>query len=196
MIKIIFILVLILIIFSGCQVAGKNPEDLEIPVIQPTASSSYCNNDQYPLDAPKKDSVDTDQYSKNETSILGDDGNALSMNLFDIVEGNGTSPTINDLVTVHYAGWLEDGCLFDASYLRGTPSKFLLVQVINGWRETLQSMKVGGRRRVEIPPELAYGIYGKPPVIPGNATLTFDIKLIDVLTPEQASATATVVAKE
>ncbi|MBI21631.1 MAG: hypothetical protein CL780_05225 [Chloroflexi bacterium] len=118
------------------------------------------------------------------------------MNLFDIVEGNGTSPTINDLVTVHYAGWLEDGCLFDASYLRGTPSKFLLVQVINGWRETLQSMKVGGRRRVEIPPELAYGIYGKPPVIPGNATLTFDIKLIDVLTPEQASATATVVAKE
>ena len=56
-------------------------------------------------------------------------------------------------------------------------------------------MKEGGRRRVEIPSELAYGINGRPPVIPGNATLTFDIKLVSVLTPENASATATATAK-
>jgi len=72
----------------------------------------------------------------------------------------------------------------------------LLIQVIPGWTETLKTMKQGTRRRVEIPSDLAYGKFGNPPVIPPEATLTFDIKLIDVLTPDQASATATAISEK
>lgn len=180
----------------NCQVAGKNPDDMEIPVIKPTTSPSNCKNDLYPVDAPQLNAVKSDQYLTQETSINDKNGNPISMKFYDVVEGNGALATVNDLVTVHYAGWLDDGCLFDSSYLRGQPSRFLLIQVIPGWTETLKTMKQGTRRRVEIPSDLAYGKFGNPPVIPPEATLTFDIKLIDVLTPDQASATATAISEK
>ena len=196
MIKKLLLVIFILLSTLNCQVAGKNPEEAAIPVIEPTIAKSYCMNDEYPVDAPKFDAVSKSQFSKVKSQLQDNNEDSLYLNQYDIVIGEGPSPTLNDLVTVHYSGWLEDGCLFDASYLRGVPSNFLLIQVIKGWTETLQSMKEGGRRRVEIPSELAYGINGRPPVIPGNATLTFDIKLVSVLTPENASATATATVKE
>jgi hypothetical protein len=98
----------------------------------------------------------------------------------DEVVGTGASPAATDVVTVHYTGWLTDGTKFDSSVDRGEPASFGLNQVIPGWTEGLQSMKVGGKRRLVIPSELAYGPSGRPPVIPGGAVLVFDVELLGI----------------
>lgn len=96
-------------------------------------------------------------------------------------EGTGKSPKLNERVTVHYAGWLTDGTLFDSSYGRGEPMEFVLGRVIAGWNEGLQQMKEGGRARLTIPGSLAYGPGGTPDgKIGPNATLVFEVELIKV----------------
>lgn len=97
-----------------------------------------------------------------------------------VTEGAGRQPSRRDTVTVHYAGWLTDGTLFDASYSRGQTISFPLDRVIPGWTEGLQLMKVGSTYRFVIPPELGYGSRGAPPVIGPNATLVFHVELVDV----------------
>jgi peptidylprolyl isomerase len=175
---------LALIVLTACQAAGKNPDNIEIPVIQPTVDSSLCQNDVYPQGSPVFGDVTRDQLS----------GGSEGVKVFDRVVGDGATPTIADLVTVKYTGWLEDGCVFDSSHARGEDAELLLVALIPGWREAMLTMAEGGVRRVEIPPALAYRELGSPPVIPPNATLTFEIELVNVLTPASASATATVIA--
>jgi peptidylprolyl isomerase len=97
----------------------------------------------------------------------------------DIVEGTGASPAPTDMVTVHYTGTLQDGTVFDASRLHGGPISFPLNGVIKGWTEGVGSMKVGGTRKLVIPPELGYGSQVQGP-IPANSTLTFIVELVDV----------------
>ena len=97
-----------------------------------------------------------------------------------LVEGSGKQPGPTDPVTVHYAGWLLSGKLFDSSYGRGETITFNLNQVISGWTEGLQEMKEGGKAKLVIPPELAYGSRGAPPVIGPNATLLFQVELVKV----------------
>lgn len=99
-----------------------------------------------------------------------------------IKEGTGASPTPTDKVKVNYTGTLVDGKVFDATSKHNppAPAEFPLNGVIPCWTEALQKMKVGGHAKVVCPPEIAYGDRGSPPVIPGNATLTFDIELLDV----------------
>lgn len=97
-----------------------------------------------------------------------------------IKEGDGKSPAMGQDVTVHYAGWLEDGTCFDNSFERAEPSTFKLGRVIPGWNEGLQLMREGDVFKFTIPSDLAYGPRGSPPRIPPNATLIFYVELFKV----------------
>lgn len=101
-------------------------------------------------------------------------------------DGDGASPTANDMVKVDYKGMLADGTVFDSSYDRHAPAQFKLLRVIRCWTEALQMMKVGGKARLTCPPDLAYGDRGAGATIPPNATLTFEVELLAVIPLEPA----------
>ncbi len=100
----------------------------------------------------------------------------------DLVLGDGAEAVKGKNVSVHYTGWLEDGTKFDSSLDRGQPFTFLLGagNVIQGWEEGVAGMKVGGKRRLVIPPEIGYGSTGAGGVIPPNATLVFEVELLGI----------------
>ena len=98
----------------------------------------------------------------------------------DLVEGSGASPSTTDKVKVHYTGWLTNGKKFDSSIDRGQPITFPLNGVIKGWTEGVSSMKAGGKRLLVIPPDLAYGTGGSGSSIPPNATLVFQVELLQI----------------
>lgn len=98
----------------------------------------------------------------------------------DLLIGTGESPKRGQIVTVHYTGWLENGSKFDSSLDRGQPFAFPIGmgRVIKGWDEGVMTMKIGGKRKLIIPSDLAYGPSGRPPVIPPSATLIFEVELL------------------
>jgi len=100
----------------------------------------------------------------------------------DTVVGEGAEARAGDHVVVHYTGWLTDGRQFDSSKDRGDPFDFPLGRrhVIAGWDEGVQGMKIGGARKLTIPPQLGYGARGAGGVIPPNATLVFAVELLDI----------------
>jgi FKBP-type peptidyl-prolyl cis-trans isomerase FkpA len=104
------------------------------------------------------------------------------MKIEKITSGNGASPKQGDTVTVHYTGWLTNGTKFDSSVDRNEPFAFVLGtgQVIQGWDDSVATMRVGDKARLTIPPELAYGQAGYPGAIPPNATLIFEVELLSV----------------
>ena len=101
----------------------------------------------------------------------------------DLVVGDGAEAQAGQRVSVHYTGWLTDGRKFDSSVDRNDPFQFALGKgmVIRGWDEGVQGMKVGGKRKLTIPPQLGYGAQGAGGVIPPNATLVFDVELLEIL---------------
>jgi peptidylprolyl isomerase len=120
------------------------------------------------------------------SNTMSDDANVVTtpsgLKYIEIKEGTGATPKPRQTVVVHYTGTLENGKKFDSSRDRGQPFSFNIGvgQVIKGWDEGLSTMKVGGQRQLIIPPELGYGARGAGGVIPPNATLIFDVELLDV----------------
>lgn len=100
----------------------------------------------------------------------------------DLAVGDGATAEVGQRVFVHYTGWLTDGSKFDSSVDRGQPFDFALGRgmVIRGWDEGVAGMQVGGKRKLTIPPQLGYGAQGAGGVIPPNATLVFEVELLDI----------------
>jgi peptidylprolyl isomerase len=107
---------------------------------------------------------------------------ASGLRYIEVAPGTGAAPVAGDVVSVHYKGTLESGKVFDSSYDRGQPIQFTLGKgmVIKGWDEGIALMHKGGKARLVIPPDLAYGAQGAGGVIPPNATLTFEVELVDI----------------
>ena len=126
--------------------------------------------------------LSTNAFSKEEKMSGDIQTTSSGLQYIVIEEGTGDKPEKGKKVKVHYTGKLEDGTVFDSSVKRGTPIEFTLGvgQVIKGWDEGISDMQPGGKRQLIIPPDLGYGPNGYPPVIPANATLIFDVELVEV----------------
>lgn len=154
---------------SHAAPATQSPPASSNASAEPSASATSS-----PSAAPSApQSVPPPKGSKMVTSTTG-------LKYEELAIGTGASPIKGHRVQVHYTGWLADGSKFDSSRDRGKPYDFVLGvgSVIRGWDEAILTMKVGGRRKLTVPPHLAYGSAGRPPVIPPNATLTFEVELV------------------
>ena len=117
---------------------------------------------------------------RNAANTVYETTTASGLKIHDEKVGDGVTPKMGQTVRVHYIGRFENGQEFNNSYKMGQPAEFRLGGVIEGWNEALQTMKVGGKRKIWVPSKIAYGPQGKPPTIPPNANLEFDIELLSV----------------
>ena len=117
-----------------------------------------------------------------ETNVMPSTTTASGLQIEELVVGSGNAATSGQKVSVHYTGWLTNGTKFDSSKDRGEPFIFPLGKghVIKGWDEGVAGMKVGGKRKLTIPPDLGYGARGAGGVIPPDATLVFEVELLRV----------------
>lgn len=170
------ILVCILVVFVsagmiGC--AGKKTE-----------SDTHDEADHTQAEATSETAASTmDEPATQEEPMEGDyTTTASGLKYFDEVLGDGPNPQPGQTVSVHYTGRFLDGKKFDSSHDRGSPFSFALGQgrVIKGWDEGVATMKVGGKRKLIVPSDLAYGERGHPAGIAPNTTLTFDVELLDI----------------
>ena len=135
----------------------------------------------YTQTAAKKPAAAPVPNTKAPTKVTGDGVKTASgLQYWDIKVGTGDTAKSGDHVKVHYTGWLTSGKKFDSSVDAHQPFDFTIDkgEVIKGWDEGVTGMKVGGKRQLRIPPDLAYGAAGYSGVIPPNATLIFDIQLL------------------
>lgn len=128
---------------------------------------------------PAAPTATTEPVTLNEEGMIA---TPSGLKYKDIVEGTGVSPKAGQTITVHYTGLLANGEKFDSSRDRGQPIDFVIGKgaVIKGWDEGVITMKIGGKRKLIIPPDLGYGAQGRPPSIPPNSTLLFEVELIGV----------------
>jgi len=128
-------------------------------------------------------SEDTQNMATSQSTAQSDS----ELKLEDLVVGTGPEAKGGDRVSVHYTGWLVDGTKFDSSRDRNQPFQFVLGQgrVIQGWDKGVVGMKVGGKRKLVIPPQMAYGERGAGGIIPPNAVLTFEVELLELQAASQ-----------
>ncbi|HEU5179376.1 MAG TPA: FKBP-type peptidyl-prolyl cis-trans isomerase [Candidatus Polarisedimenticolia bacterium] len=128
-------------------------------------------------DAEKKKSADFLAQAEKESGAVKTESGIIIKTL---TPGKGDSPKPTDTVKVHYTGKLTDGSVFDSSVQRGQPAEFALTGVIPCWTQGLQKMKVGEKAQLVCPSDVAYGDQGRPPRIPGGATLVFEVELLEI----------------
>jgi len=119
------------------------------------------------------------ESAKEAVAVVTESGLSYTV----LQEGTGPKPTAADTVKVHYKGTLLDGKEFDSSYKRGQPATFPLSRVIKCWTEGVQRMKVGGKAKLVCPPAIAYGANGAGSAVPPNATLNFEVELLEIVKP-------------
>ena len=132
-------------------------------------------------DLARKNLEDGTAFLAKNKAVKGVIATASGLQYMVLRQGTGQRPRPSDRVRVNYQGTLLDGAVFDSSYERGQPAEFALNQVIAGWTEGVALMPVGAKYRFWVPAAIAYGEHGNPPSIGPNATLVFDVELLDVL---------------
>jgi len=162
--------------FADATSGAKPAVDLDAytPKIQEVAQARFKAQGEK-LAASGKDFLD--KAAKEKGAVKTNSG----LVYLPLKEGTGAIPTETDKVRVNYRGSFTDGKEFDSSYKRGQPVEFPLNGVIKCWTEGLQKMKVGGKARLVCPPDIAYGEKGAGGIIPPNATLVFEVELLDVM---------------
>ncbi len=160
------------VLFTACSKGDRAPESAPPDTAAPVESA--------PAIAP-------DTVAASYATDLGVDLSAMQKTggglYYEMKKpGKGATAEPGDMVTVHYTGWLPDGTKFDSSRDRGEPFSFRLGQgtVIEGWEKGVTGMKAGERRLLVIPPSMGYGVEGAGGIIPPNATLVFDVELLEV----------------
>lgn len=148
----------------------------QAPKAEGQAKSDGKKKDGGSADKAAKDGGSADKAAAGKGTVKTSSGLVYT----ELKAGSGPSPKATDVVKVHYRGTLTDGKEFDSSYKRGQPAEFPLNRVIPCWTEGVQMMKVGGKAKLECPSSIAYGPQGHPPVIPGGATLIFEIELLGI----------------
>jgi FKBP-type peptidyl-prolyl cis-trans isomerase FkpA len=146
----------------------------DVIVLTPTPAEVNCLNGTYPDDAPAFGDDSTVAYETIDSGV----------GVFKREIGEGTAIKVNSNVRVHYTGFFADGCIFDTTRTRVTEASFQMSGLIQGWQIGMADMKEGGKRRIKIPPEVGYGAAGlniSGFVIPGNATLIFEVELVEVV---------------
>jgi FKBP-type peptidyl-prolyl cis-trans isomerase FkpA len=156
--------------------SGKKPEvELEVfgPRVQQLAQARMAAGAKV---AQEKGQAFLDKAAQEPGAVKTPSGMVYTS----LTPGTGPTPAPTDTVSVHYRGTFIDGSEFDSSIKRGQPAEFALNGVIPCWTEAVQRMKVGEKARLVCPPAMAYGERGKPPTMPGNATLVFEVELLDI----------------
>jgi FKBP-type peptidyl-prolyl cis-trans isomerase len=165
--------------------AIRDTQDGKQPRLTQEQMQQALNNYKEALDAKRKELADTNSklslaFLEQNKAKKGVKVTASGLQYEVLKAGKGPKPKATDSVEVHYHGTLIDGRVFDSSVNRGQSVTFPVNGVIKGWQEALQMMKKGSKWKVAIPPDLAYGPMGSPPVIAPNMALVFEIELIDI----------------
>ncbi|QGJ70488.1 Peptidyl-prolyl cis-trans isomerase [Planctomycetales bacterium 10988] len=176
---------------TGCGSADKNRTPETLSQQDPTAETTEAEAQIASTEGTPPADPNSQVQPASHTTAMPEQGTATpggaqmtrassGLKYRILTPSNGRRPKPWERVTVHYRGWLDDGTEFDSSYKRLYPATFALNSVIPGWTEGLQKIGEGGSIELEVPSYLGYGPRGKPPEIPGNATLHFTIELIKV----------------